>query len=423
MKKCPNCSRPTKRTLDWACQWCGYPLVSKSYKKIPKTFRQLKEERMLERKQKSLLSEDTATTADESIVTREDFVATNMEFTVEEIYSICRMDKEKAAALFKNRILTITGIAANVVVDDDNDVYYVSMSSSPKEEEYKVNCIFDKKNSSELNRLKEGQTVTVEGKYGDYELNILIKDCVLVRVAEAEEASLAPPSSDVIVTTEPTQEPEAETIAEPEPEPAPEPEVVAEPEPEPAPEPEPVAELEPEPAPEPEVVAEPEPEPAPEPEPVAELEPEPAPEPEPVAEPEPEPKLEAEPVVGPEPEPATEPELAVEPEPAQPALEVAVEELFRAFATDETAAGERFGDKLLQLTGIVNRIEIQEYLELDYINLSDAENNQLEHVRCFFDKTHLSELEQLVKGQKVTVRGTFVGSIVSMHLRDCVLVS
>ncbi|HEY77749.1 MAG TPA: hypothetical protein G4O09_01395, partial [Dehalococcoidia bacterium] len=226
---------------------------------------------------------------------------------------------------------------------------------------------------------KEGQTVTVEGKYGDYELNILIKDCVLVHAAEAEETLLTLPSSDVTLTTEPTQEPEVEAIAEP----------VAEPEPEPKPEAEPVAE--------------PEPEPKPEAEPVAELEPEPKPEAEPVAEPEPEPKP--------------------EPEPAQPAIEVAVEELFSAFATDEAAAGERFGDKLLKLTGIVNRIEIQEYLELDYINLSDTENNQLEHVRCFFDKTHLSELEQLTKGQKVTVQGTFVGSIVSMHLRDCVLVS
>ncbi|HEY77717.1 MAG TPA: hypothetical protein G4O09_01220, partial [Dehalococcoidia bacterium] len=175
---------------------------------------------MLEKKQKSLLSEDIAATAEESIATREDFGATNMEFTVEEIYSLCRMDKEKAATLFKNKILTVTGIVANVVVDDDNDVYYVSLSSGPGGEEYKVNCVFDKKNSSELNQLKEGQTVTVEGKYGDYELNILIKDCVVIHVAEPE--------------------PEPKTEAEP----------VAEPEHEPKPEAEPVAELEPEPKPE-----------------------------------------------------------------------------------------------------------------------------------------------------------------------------
>lgn len=48
MKNCPNCGRPTLRTEDWACQWCGYPLLSKSYKKIPKTYREIKEEALRE---------------------------------------------------------------------------------------------------------------------------------------------------------------------------------------------------------------------------------------------------------------------------------------------------------------------------------------------------------------------------------------
>ncbi len=45
MPACPNCGRQTLRTKDWACQWCGYPLLSKSYKKIDKTFKELQEER------------------------------------------------------------------------------------------------------------------------------------------------------------------------------------------------------------------------------------------------------------------------------------------------------------------------------------------------------------------------------------------
>jgi len=44
MAQCPNCSRQASRTKDWACQWCGYPLLSGSFKEIPKTYRQLKEE-------------------------------------------------------------------------------------------------------------------------------------------------------------------------------------------------------------------------------------------------------------------------------------------------------------------------------------------------------------------------------------------
>jgi len=44
MAKCPNCGRKTQRTDDWACQWCGYPLLSGGYKKMEKTFHELKEE-------------------------------------------------------------------------------------------------------------------------------------------------------------------------------------------------------------------------------------------------------------------------------------------------------------------------------------------------------------------------------------------
>jgi hypothetical protein len=47
MADCPNCGRHTLRTKDWACQWCGYPLISKSYKVIDKTFKELEEERNL----------------------------------------------------------------------------------------------------------------------------------------------------------------------------------------------------------------------------------------------------------------------------------------------------------------------------------------------------------------------------------------
>ncbi len=46
MSRCHNCGRETLRTEDWACQWCGYPLVSGSFGKIEKTYRQLKEERL-----------------------------------------------------------------------------------------------------------------------------------------------------------------------------------------------------------------------------------------------------------------------------------------------------------------------------------------------------------------------------------------
>ena len=47
MPACPNCGRQTLRTKDWACQWCGYPLISRAYKVIDKTYKELQEERSL----------------------------------------------------------------------------------------------------------------------------------------------------------------------------------------------------------------------------------------------------------------------------------------------------------------------------------------------------------------------------------------
>jgi hypothetical protein len=45
MPACPNCGRQTLRTKDWACQWCGYPLINRNFKKIDKTFKELQAER------------------------------------------------------------------------------------------------------------------------------------------------------------------------------------------------------------------------------------------------------------------------------------------------------------------------------------------------------------------------------------------
>lgn len=45
MQRCPNCGRKALRIEDWVCQWCGYPLLSKSHKRNAKTYRQFQEER------------------------------------------------------------------------------------------------------------------------------------------------------------------------------------------------------------------------------------------------------------------------------------------------------------------------------------------------------------------------------------------
>ncbi|MFC1983491.1 hypothetical protein ACFLVO_00515 [Chloroflexota bacterium] len=268
MSKCPNCGRMVERTEDWACQWCGYPLLSTSYKKIPKTYRQLREER------------------------------------------------------------------------------------------------------------RGGQTL-------------------LTPEAEPEPVAEVEP--------EPVAEAEPEPVAEAEPEPVAE----AEPEPVAEAEPEPVAEAEPEPVAE----AEPEPVAEAEPEPVAEVEPEP------VAEVEPEPVAEA------EPEPVAEVESKPLPEPEPGTVVVTVEELYSAYSADEVEADIKFTDKTLRVTGVVDRVTINDTHGIYYIILVGTEKKAEWNVRCTFDRRYGTQLSRLAERQTVVVRGKYGGYRVNILMQDCVLVS
>jgi len=111
----------------------------------------------------------------------------------------------------------------------------------------------------------------------------------------------------------------------------------------------------------------------------------------------------------------------LEPEPMSAAIEVTVKELASAYETDEEIADARFRNKILKVTGLVKRIEVKDTLDIRYVTLSD-EKNLLQSIRCMFDKGHEDELNQLRKGQMVTVQGKFGGSIVQLGMRHCVLV-
>ena len=50
MARCPNCARETLRTKDWVCQWCGYPLLTGFYRRIDKTYKEIRAEREQARK-------------------------------------------------------------------------------------------------------------------------------------------------------------------------------------------------------------------------------------------------------------------------------------------------------------------------------------------------------------------------------------
>ncbi|MFC2041265.1 hypothetical protein ACFLTY_02950, partial [Chloroflexota bacterium] len=167
---------------------------------------------------------------------------------------------------------------------------------------------------------------------------------------------------------------------------------------------------------------EPEPEPEPEPKPKRVTKRKAAPKPKraikPKAVPEPEPEPEREPEPEPEPEPAPPPKAA--PQPA--AIELSVQELIEAYATDPAAADAKFVDHVLKVTGAVERLVLQENLDIHYITLTNAEGNLLQNVRCMFSRAHDPELSKLTQGQIVTVQGEFDGSVINLRLKNCTIV-
>ena len=286
MKKCPNCGQAAERTEDWACLWCGYPLLSNSTKKIEKTYRQLKGE---------------------------------------------EPGKPEPPA---------TAEPAMLPPSLQQDIVAPTYMMEPK--------------------------------------------------PQSEPLPLSQPG----MVPEPVPEPEIEVISEP------------------------LLRIESEVAPET----------SPQPEPEITTKPQPEAEPEAILEPEPE--ITAEPlrheseVV---PEPQAKPEIEAIPEPqstqAPTVGGITTDDLYAEFSTDEVVADVKFKDQRLIVTGVVNRKTLNDVHHIYYVILVGTNQRERWNVRCTFDGKHRDQLNQVVVGQTVTLRGEYDGYKTNILLRNCVLVS
>ncbi|MCJ7763670.1 MAG: OB-fold putative lipoprotein, partial [Dehalococcoidales bacterium] len=117
-------------------------------------------------------------------------------------------------------------------------------------------------------------------------------------------------------------------------------------------------------------------------------------------------------------EPVPEPELELKPA----EVKLTASELFTAYETDDIAAGERFANKILRITGVVSLIDVKNVSDTHYIRLTGSEGGLMQSAQCMFDKKHASLLCQLERGQVVTVQGRYNGSIIAMRMVDCFLI-
>lgn len=315
MRKCPNCGQPTSRTRDWACQWCGYPLLSNAYRTLNKTYEELKTGGL--REQKVPLAETVEESPPPVEVIAAPEPAPEVKPEVEPIAEpVLEVEAESVVE------------AAPEVVEAEPEV----VEAEPEE----------------VPRWKARRAPKAESK---------AKPKAKRKVKE-----------------------KAETVVEAEVEPVAEVEV----------------------------------------EPVAEVE----------VEPEVEVKADVEPAAEVEVEPEAVVEAEVKPKPEIPkvkpdpnAILLTVEEMHAAFKQDSAAAEARFANKILNVTGVVSIIAVDDSSENPCLILTGADIIEMRNVVCSFDKKYGPGLSGLTEGQTVTVQGTYDSRTINILLMvDCVMV-
>ena len=103
-----------------------------------------------------------------------------LDVTTEELSLAFESDRALANSKLANRVLKVTGVIDRVFLKEHLDIQYFILTTPNKTEAFNVRCTFDKKLAYQLRKLTPGQRVTVEGKYGGAEKNIILKDCALV---------------------------------------------------------------------------------------------------------------------------------------------------------------------------------------------------------------------------------------------------
>jgi len=99
-----------------------------------------------------------------------------------------------------------------------------------------------------------------------------------------------------------------------------------------------------------------------------------------------------------------------------------VDELAAAFAKDKAAANAKLADKVLKLTGTVDKVFVKDHLDIFYIVLANTRGQNSWNVRCTFGREQGPLLTRLTVGQTETVQGKYSGYEKNIILKDCSLV-
>jgi len=103
-----------------------------------------------------------------------------IEIAASALYSEYDANEVAAEAKYEGRILRVTGVIRSIGIEILGRPYIV-LTSEDEYEVWGVQCIFDEEHKPEIARLAEGQRITIQGKCEGYLINVLLKDCSIIR--------------------------------------------------------------------------------------------------------------------------------------------------------------------------------------------------------------------------------------------------
>ena len=86
-------------------------------------------------------------------------------------------------------------------------------------------------------------------------------------------------------------------------------------------------------------------------------------------------------------------------------------------------ADKKFTEKILRVTGVIDRVTANDTHGIYYIILTGAEKRGQWNIRCTFSRKYRTELSRLVAAQKVIVEGKYDGYRANILMKDCSIIS
>ena len=106
---------------------------------------------------------------------------------------------------------------------------------------------------------------------------------------------------------------------------------------------------------------------------------------------------------------------------AEPAIEVTAIALVAEFKENAVAAEQKYGEKRIRVTGVVNSVD-KDILDTPYVALS-GDQYGINNVQCMFPKDRAGDLVSFKKDTRATVEGVFSSNLINVLLKDCTVVT